>query len=518
MGIIIKRIDIVNFKKFENFQLVLNEKCNVLIGDNETGKSTILQAIDLCLGGSIHKVESLGISEIFNKKTIETFLDGDKKYDDLPIISIEITTSDFGNFDYEGKKNTDSVNAYGVKLLIIPNDEYSEEIKKILEKQNCHFPSEYYKIEFRTFADISYNTYNKKIKHYLIDNTTIDSESSIREFTSNVYKLQADAKTRNNHLSEFKSVKQSFEKDVLEEFNKEKLYTFGLNKSQKFDLENNLAIFDDGINISNKGRGKQTLIKTSLAVEKKSDKIDILLIEEPENHLSSNNMLKMIDEILSKVENQLIITTHNNLILSRLNLINSFLLGSNEPLSFSSLPKDTSDFFCKQTNSNLLQFILSKKAILIEGAAEYILLEKFYEKVLSSKPFCDGVSILSVNGLSFLRYLDIAKKLGIKTAIITDNDKDYQKNITNKYKDYLDDYIEVFSDRSAENYTFEVALYNDNKDLIENSDLTSSASKILYMLNNKSESSFRLLKMIDNGDIDLTVPLYIEDAFKWIKN
>ncbi|MFA6375327.1 MAG: AAA family ATPase, partial [Bacilli bacterium] len=46
MGIIIKKIDIVNFKKFENFQLVLNEKCNVLIGDNETGKSTILQAID----------------------------------------------------------------------------------------------------------------------------------------------------------------------------------------------------------------------------------------------------------------------------------------------------------------------------------------------------------------------------------------------------------------------------------------------------------------------------------------
>ena len=78
--------------------------------------------------------------------------------------------------------------------------------------------------------------------------------------------------------------------------------------------------------------------------------------------------------------------------------------------------------------------------------------------------------------------------------------------------------LKFFSDKNVDNYTFEVSLYNYNKELLESIDLTSSSNILLFMLNNKSESSYRLLKMIDNGDIDLNVPLYIEDAFKWIKN
>jgi hypothetical protein len=38
-----------------------NEDVNILVGDNESGKSTILQAIDLVIRASSSKIEELGI-------------------------------------------------------------------------------------------------------------------------------------------------------------------------------------------------------------------------------------------------------------------------------------------------------------------------------------------------------------------------------------------------------------------------------------------------------------------------
>ena len=37
-------------------------------------------------------------------------------------------------------------------------------------------------------------------------------------------------------------------------------------------------------------------------------------------------------------------------------------------------------------------------------------------------PIEDGVDVISVNGLAFLRYLEIAEKLNIITAVVSDND------------------------------------------------------------------------------------------------
>ena len=56
-----------------------------------------------------------------------------------------------------------------------------------------------------------------------------------------------------------------------------------------------------------------------------------------------------------------------------------------------------------------MNFILSKKVILVEGNAEYILMEKFFEVIHSEDASNCGVAIISVDGLSFKRYLEIAK-------------------------------------------------------------------------------------------------------------
>ena len=45
----ISAIHIEGFKKFQNFDMKFNPDMNILIGENEAGKSTILEAIRLVL-------------------------------------------------------------------------------------------------------------------------------------------------------------------------------------------------------------------------------------------------------------------------------------------------------------------------------------------------------------------------------------------------------------------------------------------------------------------------------------
>lgn len=52
MSIFITKIKLYNFRRFREFVIEPNTKNNILIGDNESGKSTILEAIDLVSGGN----------------------------------------------------------------------------------------------------------------------------------------------------------------------------------------------------------------------------------------------------------------------------------------------------------------------------------------------------------------------------------------------------------------------------------------------------------------------------------
>lgn len=295
---------------------------------------------------------------------------------------------------------------------------------------------------------------------------------------------------------------------------------FGLSNSKKLSFENNLAVYENDINISNKGTGKQTMIKTQFALQKQIDNIDIILIEEPENHLSYANMKKLINSIIQAKDKQIFLTTHNNMICSRLDLRKIICMNSNtdEALEFNKIEEDTAKFFIKSPNNNILNFILSKKVILVEGAAEYILMEKFFE-ILEHKKMEDcNINIIAVNGLSFERYLEIAQKLNIKVAVVTDNDGEYNKKVTGKYKEYKDfDNIEIFAEKNEKFHTFEISLYNNNLKYLKDNKITTSMDIQKFMINNKSENAYRILEKLENTEQDFVIPQYICEAIEWIK-
>lgn len=163
-----------------------------------------------------------------------------------------------------------------------------------------------------------------------------------------------------------------------------------------------------------------------------------------------------------------------------------------------------------------MEFILSKRVVLVEGDAEFILMEAFYKQVCQSEPEADFVHVISIGGTSFKRYLELSNLLNIKTAVIRDNDHDYQLCCVDRYSDYVSDNIRVFGDMDNARHTFEVCLYQDNQDICDQL-FASERTKLSvqdYMIKNKTDAAFELL---DKKSIDVKVPNYIKQAIEWIR-
>lgn len=50
----INRLKIVNYKLFQNVTIEMNENINIFVGENDSGKSTILEALSMVLTGKIN--------------------------------------------------------------------------------------------------------------------------------------------------------------------------------------------------------------------------------------------------------------------------------------------------------------------------------------------------------------------------------------------------------------------------------------------------------------------------------
>lgn len=83
-----------------------------------------------------------------------------------------------------------------------------------------------------------------------------------------------------------------------------------------------------------------------------------------------------------------------------------------------------------------MRLLLSKKAVLVEGDSDELVIQRAYMDSFDEKlPIHDRIDIISF-GTSFLRFLEIPKLLGLQATVVTDNDGNVAA-LKNKYKDYL---------------------------------------------------------------------------------
>ncbi|WLR41733.1 AAA family ATPase [Bacillus carboniphilus] len=527
----IEEIKLTNFKRFKDTIISFNSGRNMLIGENGVGKSSILMAISCVLSGSYSFIEKLGVHTLFNVEVIEEFMKGDKKYSDLPIVEVELfITNDEINHEINGNKNSTGTEKNGLKMRICPNDDLSELITDSLQKTKI-FPFEYYNVEFNTFSDRSYSSFRKYpsfIRYSYMDNTKINSKHAMKEFINRIYESKTDRSLRYKINNEYRDLTDQFSNNLYKESILESSdnLKIKLNTQSENSFQDNISVEKSGIFIENLGQGEKTFINTDFMLANSNEDTNVIIIEEPENHLSYLNMHKLIDRIIAvEDEKQTFIATHSNMIASRLDLKNAVFFSESGITKLDNLTLETAKFFEKAPHNNVLNFILSDRALLVEGDAEYILLNEFYKRIHGKEPYNDSVTILSCGGKTFKRYLELAKILNKKVAVITDNDCDYKKNIHKSYSGYETEKIKIFAEEDNNLYTFEVNLYDSNRSFIEEHLANANMTKgvLSYMLKNKAESAFRLLSLFTNDNPDtnidkFSIPIYIEDAIKWIVN
>lgn len=160
------------------------------------------------------------------------------------------------------------------------------------------------------------------------------------------------------------------------------------------------------------------------------------LIEEIETHLHPQAQLRLIEYLQGRISEetdvQLIMTSHSPNLSSKVNLENLILCKNNNAFSLdsSSTELERGDYlflqrFLDVTKANLF---FAQGVILVEGDAENILMPTIAEII--GKPLSKhGVSIVNVNSTAFLRYSRIFRRkdvaqgqMNIPVAVVTDCD------------------------------------------------------------------------------------------------
>lgn len=522
----IKSIHIQGFKKFTDLYVEFNDHLNVIVGGNEAGKTTVLEAIQILVNQNYRNADKSVLKDLFNQTNIASFIEN-PSLQSLPEIVIEaefvLDNPKPDNSWYYGastKLYDNSVDRFGIRFSCSLDNSYLSLVESSIDAGEI--PYEFYVLDWETFGGHPYQTSHAPFKLLTIDTSQGQTSRSFNYFNKTLFNSKHEEHEKS-------SIKNSFRSGVESLFNGLPLKEIGESRSFGIDMkklvfENIVSVNDNGIPLENHGSGMESLIKTQIALER-SNNIDILLIEEPENHLAFSTLKMMIAEISSQKEDtQIILVTHSGMIASGLNLKNLLWISDDHSKGLRNLNSDDADFFVKAANNSVLQVLLSEKVLLVEGAAEFILIPKLYQQTYGESLDSSGITMVSCGGLTYKRYLAVTDMVSKKVAVLTDNDKKQKKladiaefNSNHKYQ-------QIFAGENLENWTFEVALFNENepdlKEIIEIEDMADySFHGVIYtpvlgkMLNNKAETAYTLLKDTHN----LKVPEYIKRAFEWLR-
>ena len=451
----IEKVIIQNFKKFKDpFEISFNENINLLVGDNESGKSTILEAIHVALTGRYagRSIRNQLSAYLFNSETVQEYLESVESGHPStpPQIMIEIYFKSGTIPEYEGNGNSKNNDGKeGIKFTIEFSEKFKADYGKLLKSQKLtSLPIEFYEAKWFSFSRDEKMPRFIPVKSVMIDSSNYRYQNGSDVYISRVVKdfleaedITAITKAHRNMIDEFSK------NEAIQTINK-KISDASTVMNGKISLsadqgvqnswESSLVTQVDGIPFAHAGKGAQCVIKTQLALShKQAEKANVILMEEPESHLSFSRLSELMAAIQKAASGkQIIASTHSSFVANKLGLENLLLLSGSNCCSMKDLPKDTFEFFKKVAGYDTLRLILCKKAILVEGDSDELVVQRAYMDTHDGRlPIQDGIDVMTVGGVTFKRYLEIAKVLEKTTAVVTDNDGNIEA-VKKKYKKY----------------------------------------------------------------------------------
>jgi putative ATP-dependent endonuclease of OLD family len=459
---VITKIIIQNYKLIGRTEFNVETDYNIFVGENDSGKSTLLEAIAILTTGKLNgfNFDRQLKANLFNKAVRDEYRSavGKKRVIAPPEIVLEAyCSSDYNPVEhatYKGTNNLLREDCPGIRVSVAFNSVYEQTLKDMLNKGKVFdIPVEFYKVDFNYFSGQPVAGFrNCPIKAVFIDTTRKDYSNMVDRFVSESITSYLSQEEQTNLSTAYRKNRNDFHSnDIVKKLNEDvgaqehvsgRVLRIDLKEEGIEEWKRQMSVIVDDTPFENVGFGSQNTIKVELAIKNSQEQVNVVLMEEPENNLSYTNMAKLIARILKSSGKQIFISTHSSYVANKLSLKKLLLVRNGEVSPFTALPEDTIKYFQKLPGYDTLRLVLAEKVILVEGPTEELILQRAYIDEHSTEkeiklPQDDGIDIITVNSLAFKRYCDIAAVIKKPITIVTDNDGSLE-NIRKKYKGYIE--------------------------------------------------------------------------------
>lgn len=500
----LSELKIKNFRCFDDGDYVIkfNNGLNVLVGENDSGKSAIIDAIRYVLGTTDMSWNKLTPEDFYNEDT-SLEIDIVCKFQDL---NVEERSAFLECLTYEGENEKKEclyinwkaryLNTYNPPRALTrittgysgSGNNISQEARELLRTTYLHPLRDAYS-EMRSGK-------NSRLSRVMQNISSIDTGNDRYDYGDDLDKLSllGIANLSNYLLSNHKTLREINlemtkiikEKMLLETdtFNTT-LEVAGSNLNDKRKVMSLLEKLDLAVDKNNSslmgkvGLGTSNLM--SMACElllhkdsKNNNKPCFLLIEEPEAHIHAQRQLKLIQSFEDDSETnniQVIMTTHSPLLASVIKLSNIIIVKKGKTYSLSkehtNLCEDDYVYLEKYLDATKSNLFFARSVMIVEGPGESLLLPTI-AKLLGCSFTNYGVSLIDVRSTGLRRYARIFQRkndkelLDINVSCITDRDimPDCAPHIciNQNYKN-----IENWPDKKKRNWRVESDFSDDEK-------------------------------------------------------
>ena len=452
----LSNIKLWNFRKFgtvgdmdlqrPNLNLSFTKGLNVLIGENDSGKSAILEAIKMVL--KTHAYERfMWVKEDFYEGTdefrIELLIDG-------------LTNSEAAHFTEWLGWTADNPHRPILRLIctvrLIDDKPIPQEIRAGMDEAGTAINNqarEYLKITFlKPLRDAEneltakkYSRLSQILEGHDLFKKGADGKESFEDYvaTANqkIKEWFENDTAKGGQLSNKKQIKGVIDGFLGSFVQKDTASSFSISGSHIKEILEKLSLNLDGTT----GPGLGTMNRLYMAAEllhlKKPgwNGIRLCLVEEEEAHLHPQAQMKVLETIQEQKGTQFIITTHSPNLASKVKLSeednNQVVIckdGKAFPMGprYTQLDKDDYEFLDHFLDVTKASLFFAKGIILVEGWAEEIILPAI-AKGMGKDLTAHEVNIINVGSTAYMRYAKIfmrrnLESMGCKVAIVTDLD------------------------------------------------------------------------------------------------
>ncbi|MDN3451554.1 AAA family ATPase [Planococcus sp. APC 3906] len=462
----LKNISLTNFRKFnagkENQPAItidFNPNFNILVGENDSGKTAVIDAVRYLLGSVSNDYEQIK-DEDFYTDSAGTPCD----YFYIEGIFVDLSEKEAGTF--LEWLSFDEVSSYQLRVSLRVEKKISDNGQEYIDKKTLagdqafesslnsqakEFLKTTYLKPLRDASNELKPGFRSRLAHILRAHPAFKKNTDSTEHDLVITMQKANEKIEEFFEDEY-SHGHSLVKDIenlLKDFHdvadqSKSRSKFSITKTDLFSILKRLSLDSDDVNL---GLGNlnilfiaaELLLLNNESVEQLIGP-QITLIEEIEAHLHTQaqiRLVKYIEKELEKNKSQYILTSHSSNLVASIDPRHIIMIndGIAYPFVEEFTELDTNDYeflerFLDATKSNLF---FAKGIILVEGESEMLLLPAL-ANLIEYPLHKNGISIVNVSGTSFERYIKLysrsrlwreeMRRPSIKTplSIVTDID------------------------------------------------------------------------------------------------